>query len=532
MANAREAGLRPSERNVVLVAGTTDLNPQQKRHFELRGLSYKFIRLDALDAGLLSAAKAVLVAEPPGRYVQAGMLPQDRIETLFNSGIMIGFVSSDPTGFALARGARDKIERLKGTSESHADKKRNESLIPTWFYIHQDFEQVLEVIRNHDPGPSIDLDTAIVDVPAGAEEVPPKHQELMRRAFHDASRIIAEKLVGGLISDGAYRVFVIQKNYGPRPMPFFFKVGKTDFDSVKGLWNNSLTKERVSYDLWAEPYIPFHLRPGLIRDRSIAGPYWSALACHFVDGAAPLEISLRNRQADGILFALFETTLRGLRAHTLNSRPEAGAVADFIEERVDAARIKTDPVMALRIPVANKLGLTMDPVALRNELIRKAKPVKAARGIYHGDLHFKNVMVRHRDAIVIDFGSMRDCGPITADPCALEASIVFGPIDCDEKVHEDWEEFVRSIYKNPLEPLAPAVDHFRFAWMARAVRELRHVAHYCGVSREENILMLAASLLRYARFPREQLKDPRAQEISETRKAFAMAMAEKLCNQV
>jgi hypothetical protein len=355
----------------------------------------------------------------------------------------------------------------------------------------------------------------------------------MRRAFHDASRIIAEALDGGKVSDGAYRVFVIQRNSGPHPMPYFFKVAKTGYDAKKKQWiPNPLERERVNYGLWVEPYIPFHLRPGLIQDRSIEGLYWSALACHFVDGAARLEVSLLNRQASGILFALFETTLRGLRAHTLDSPPEAGAIADFIEERVDANRILSDRIMAKRIPVARKLGLKRDPVTLKTELVRKAKPFSAARGIHHGDLHFKNVMVRQRDAIVIDFGSTCYRGPITADPTCLEASIVFGPIDCDPKVQGEWQKFVEHIYKDPMKPLPPAVDHFRFAWMSRAVRELRHVAHYCGVSREENILMLAASLLRYARFPREELKNAKAQRISEIRKAFAMVVAERLCEMV
>jgi hypothetical protein len=201
---------------------------------------------------------------------------------------------------------------------------------------------------------------------------------------------------------------------------------------------------------------------------------------------------------------------------------------------VDAGRIRKHPTTIKRISVAHRFGLKMEPEELADAMAAKAITILSRQGIYHGDLHLRNVMVRQRDAIVIDFGSMRDDGgPITADPSALEASIVFGAIDCDnQEIQNDWLRFAEQVYSDPINPLRPMVDHFRYAWMARAVRELRHVVHCCGVTPDEQILVLAASILRQARFAPAELSNPVAFDISEERKAYAMVIAEKLFKMV
>jgi hypothetical protein len=124
---------------------------------------------------------------------------------------------------------------------------------------------------------------------------------------------------------------------------------------------------------------------------------------------------------------------------------------------------------------------------------------------------------------------MKYTGPVTADPASLEASIVFGMRETESpKLQSEWRRFVDELYSSPLEPPLPTADHFQFAWINRAIRELRHVVHCCGVSPKEALLVLAASLLRFARFSPCDFKNSTALGISEERKAYAIVIAQRL----
>ena len=74
----------------------------------------------------------------------------------------------------------------------------------------------------------------------------------------------------------------------------------------------------------------------------------------------------------------------------------------------------------------------------------------------HNDLHAENVRVTGQDAILIDFAST-DVGPLTADPAALDVSLVLNTTVVDDA---EWEVLARSLYrfdalKNPPLPLSP-----------------------------------------------------------------------------
>lgn len=507
-------------RKEILVVGGRELSPLP---FGNRGLVLKPLRVEAITESDIATACGILVAEPAGQYREIRALADKGAQKAFAMGLMIGIWPANPQARAQAELFRDGIP---AASQPH-------SLPPNdgrrWIEIQDDLEVLAESLRVHDPGPH-----------AGNPEIksydpdfniPPEHALLLRRAFQDAGKLIVEDLAEGKTADGTYRVFVELKgrDRGPQPMPFVFKVAQTKKAVDADEWINPLYVERYNYRQWAEPFIPFHLRPGLLEERCVTTPFWSAIACHFVDGAVLLETVLQNRQGAGLLFSLFETTLRGLRAHTLQSEPEAEVIRTFILKRIDARRLSEDEVLAPRVTMAMGHGFTGTPDQLQAALADAAKGRKSRRGIYHGDLHLANIMVRQRDSIVIDFGSMGDFGPITADPAALEASIVFGtrPIS-SEKLQKEWRDYIDQLYRYPLIPPLPSAEHFQYAWINRAVRELRHVVFCCGASEPEMLLMLSASLLRFARFSPADYRDQAVQRISEERKAYALVIAQRV----
>jgi hypothetical protein len=394
---------------------------------------------------------------------------------------------------------------------------------PRWVYLEEDIQNLAECLGRHKPGPG----TGSAEItPFGDEfELPHSHRHLMRRTFWDASDIRVQKLPGGASSPGAYCVYAsLRTDYGQHePTPFVFKVDQP----------HKISKERNNYGQFVQPLVPFHLSPGLIETRCIETPKLAALTCNFVEGAIALETALSNGQGAGAIFSLFETTLRGFRhqPHFKTRKPKL--VSDYILDRVKIKELREDETKLPRIELAQQHKFKGEPEDLQAAIALRADGIESLFVVTHGDLHMGNVMVRHKDSIVIDFGSMPPEGPLTADPAALEASIAFGTRkDESPNNQNEWFKFIDQIYQNPLELPIPTPDHFHFAWVNRAIREVRHIVKCCGVSRDEALLLLAASLLRYARFSKPSFNDRRLLEISEERKAYAMVKAQQVFEQV
>jgi hypothetical protein len=138
-------------------------------------------------------------------------------------------------------------------------------------------------------------------------------------------------------------------------------------------------------------------------------------------------------------------------------------------------------------------------------------------------------MVRNRDAIVIDFGSMNYFGPLSADPSLLEVSLVFGTDDYDDpNSYIIWRRFVDYIFADPLIPPLPRGDYHQFGWLHKAIRELRHVVSCCGVEREEAMLILGGYLLRFGRLAPRELKSKKLMELAEKRSVYALVVADQI----
>jgi hypothetical protein len=394
---------------------------------------------------------------------------------------------------------------------------------PRWVYLEDNIQKLAEVLSRHNPGPG--TGKANVNLLDDKFELPDEHRRLLRRAFWDASDIAVEKLPSGASAQGAYCVYAnLPTQYGQQePTPFVFKVDQP----------HKISKECTNYREFVHPFVPFHLRPGLVEARCIEIPSCAALSCNFVEGAMPLERALSNGYGAGAIFSLFETTLRRFRhqAHSVTRKPKL--VSDYIRERVKIADLRTDDEKKRRIELAKQHGFKGEPEELQEALALRADGIESPYVVVHGDLHTGNVMVRHRDSIVIDFGSMRHEGPLTADPAALEASIAFGTREGESPNNQkEWFNFIDQIYQKHLELPIPTPDHFHFAWVNRAIREVRHIVRCCAVDRDEALLVLAASLLRYARFSKPSFDNLALLEVSEERKAYAMVKAQQLFNRV
>jgi hypothetical protein len=347
----------------------------------------------------------------------------------------------------------------------------------------------------------------------------PRIELLLKRSFHDCDRIYMEPLGGGKDAAGVFCVHAwLRKSIvGPRPLPFFIKFSEPD--KIRG--------ERHNYGYYADFYIPFYLRPNLVAARCAEIKGLASLVGNFVEDAVPLRTTLRAGQSPGTIFSLFEISLRGFRSQPTHA-PAAtwdSPLQGFVRDRARASSVQDETIR-----LARTLGLKATPTELETSLCDTIGSVTRKFSPYHGDLHAGNVMVRGNDAILIDFSAVKN-GPLTADPATLEVSMVFGTDQDDKPTEfEEWKKAVGEFYNGvPIhEPPSPGTGPGPFAWLYKAVREVRHVLLGCDCKQEEAAEVLAAYLLRFARLTPEQFDDNDLSELARKRQAYALVVAERI----
>jgi uncharacterized protein associated with vWA-MoxR-VMAP ternary system len=464
----------------------------------------------------LSAACAVVFDLTSAKRVLNRIYLGPVFEKCAAAGLITIVYSTDPQRTQEVLKMRDDFRE---TLPEHAKPALNQ-----WLVIENEPAKIAEACARRNPGPPIGF-LSIEFLPEASERLldpglKAQAEFLLRRAFYDFESITVRRLYGGKSADATFQVYANPKRpaAGPQPMPFFVKIGT---------WEAKLDQERVNYLDRAQPFIPFHLRPSLNRDRMIKGLRLSALVSDFVDNAIPLRTALKLGHGDGVLFSLFEHTLRGLRSHTESATSTVQTLRVFVDKRVRSQEIPSE-----RIDEAKNLGLTKLPTEIEQELISIAGGRSARWGFYHGDLHAGNVMVRNRDAILIDFGSMEGFGPLAADPAILEVSLLFGTDDEEENSDfTKWTEFVDRLLVSPCEPPLPAAitaGNYSTLWLEDAVRELRHVVACCGSDEVELLTVIAAALLRYGRISALDSGTAGVKALDNRRHAYAIVCAERV----
>jgi hypothetical protein len=509
-----------TDRSKVLVIGDQPLN---KAPFIQRRLTPAEVRLEELD-------KADLTNNACGVLVLCHFLsPEEmsaRLTTWFHRwfrrtcemGLMTTIYGAD---INLVAALRDNAyERYKVGEGIEPPQKKSEWMAKLpWVFASNEEWAIADQLAHHNPGP-----------PLGSPEITylsssiarnSSVELILKRAFHNARHVTITPLTGGRTATETFCVHATLNGrngagLGPQPMPFFIKFGSA--------WK--IEDEKRHYADRAEPFIPFHLRPALIASRSVDTLECAALTCNFVDSATPLRAALRAGQANGAIFSLFEVTLRGLRAHATNSPKDDDVLETFVVKRARAHEIATNHPS--RIIFLRRHRKKWNPSQLEEILVLHARAIKSHQGQCHGDLHYGNIMVRNRDAIVIDFGSMEDFGPLGADPAMLEVSLVFGTEITDARnSFTQWNSFVREIYEDPLEPPLDTGANPEFVWLRRAIRELRHVTACCAMTQPEMLITLAAAMIRYARY--EPFNLPRRlMPLAEKKRAYALVVAHDL----
>jgi len=380
----------------------------------------------------------------------------------------------------------------------------------------EDAGNAAEYLARWNPGPPFGKPTIL---PPGLG-LPSRADLILQRSFYDCDRIYLQPLGGGRDAAGVFCVHAwLRKSIvGPRPLPYFIK-----FSSLE-----KINSERFNYEYYADFYIPFYLRPNVVPARCAQIKGLASIVGNFVEDSVPLRTVLRATQNPGIIFSLFEISLRGFR-----SQPDSGPtlswdqpLENFVRERARAADVIADTVRIAQ----SSFGLKSTPTEIENRLCTAVGTVKRRFSPYHGDLHSGNVMVRGRDAILIDFSAVKN-GPLTADPATLEVSLVFGT-DNDDKLgeFEEWKKAVDEFYDGvPLhEPPSLGIGPGPFAWLYRALRGIRHVLLGCDCKQEEAAAVLAAYLLRFGRLKPEKFEDAKLTRLAEFRQAYALVIAERI----
>jgi len=511
--------MKHSDRPQVLILGERHIDFEP---FAQRGLTPIHIKIEELnDAMFTNNARGILLAPPSGKYGLIYSYFEERFHDVCKAGMLTAIYATEK--IVQVSEIRNQTFEDLGVGADIFDLKERKKWVESlpWVFIGEKDWVLAETLARHNPGPP--LGSPIIDQTGVVERIDSDSEYLLKRAFFDAERITIKRLAGGKTAKEAFCVFanLSRTEYGPQPMPFFVKIDSS----------SKIEKETWHYRKVAEPFIPFHLRPSLNNARSVSSLKTSALVCNFVENAVSLREALRTGQGYGTIFSLFETTLRGLRSHTSTVDKKAGVLESFLEAKVRAHEIEEK--QPERIRFLREFNKTRPPQEIEQLLKRHASTIITREGPYHGDLHYGNIMVRNRDAIVIDYGSMGPFGPLYADPAVLEVSLVFGTDDQDDpNGFESWREFVDYTFTDPLSPPLPDSRFPQFAWLHKAIRELRHVVACCGVEKNEALIILAGCLMRYGRNTHLKLATRELDSLAEKRRSYALVVAYQICDRL
>lgn len=495
------------ERTAVLQLGSA---PITGKHFNERGL--RLVRCSNAEIpSKADAACGIVIAERSGRIGFIRQCFETLVEAAEDSGL--AFAVLVPT-----EEQRGVVWRL--IQELKLESRASVSL-------HEDAGTAAEHIARWNPGPPLRNPAVLPpDIKLTA-----RAKLLLRRCFYDCDRIYLTRLGGGRDADDVFCVhaWLKKSGVGPRPLPFFVKFAAPQ----------KIDNERLNYQDYADFYIPFYLRPNLVSGRCTQIRGLASLVGNFVEDSVALRTALRTTQSPGVIFSLFENSLRGFRSQPASGPEESWdqPLQAFLRDRTRAVEVEESTVR-----LAQSYGLKSTPVELEGALCKAVGARKRRFSPHHGDLHSGNVMVRGNDAILIDFSAVRKWdnegreikgGPLTADPATLEVSLVFGTDEDDDPgAFDEWRKVVDEFYQGvPIhEPPSLGSGPGPFAWLFRALREVRHVLLGCDCNQEEAGEVLAAYLLRFARLPADNFKNKRMSQLALARRAYALVMAERIVN--
>jgi hypothetical protein len=184
-------------------------------------------------------------------------------------------------------------------------------------------------------------------------------------------------------------------------------------------------------------YVPFHLGPRLRLDRCNLGSSQGILVGDFVEGTESLIACARDGRCGHAISNLFDRTLAGWRKQRAEDtkRSLGSHLADKWQKEDSGELIALDES---RAKIVRNLGGAIEVSPLKDIFEKHSNTIPLCAPA-HGDLHATNVLVRHGDAIIIDFEKMEKHYPLTYDPASLEGGILA-------------EGFLKEFSKNAITP--------------------------------------------------------------------------------
>ncbi len=475
--------MKPPERTKVICVGP--ISEDVKRELGNRRLSISACNPNRLDISLLRDARAALVQfDRTKREAIAGLLAKNSVDAL-NAGALLAVV--------LPAAATQKEDRTS-VSEIAGSLGIQVKALNGWA-AHEVAE---ECARHHAGRPAnekldIQKEEGLVLTPA--------LETLLSRAFSDINKIRVSSLQGGKSKriSGVWRIEAYDEK-GHSLEPYVVKAGEKVLIKEERQGMQDLVLDRI----------PFPNRPPLVLERCVEGATEALLTSKFIDRAIRFDHYLRFGAPMLAISSLFDGPMRTWR-HPQNVM--AGEVVGLAQEYekhqvIPSPQTTHGLVKSYELARVKYSANVMAPDTLLS-LLFDLDRVRVSLCYCHGDLHTRNMFVRHNsfDVLLIDFRNAASLSPTARDPAKLDVGIAFDVWDDDRTSRPLPIDELRVLYEPPLLPVRQAVEPL--STRGEAIRHLRLLASV-DASPLEYDLTVCFNLLNFARFEPEEKSENRA----------------------
>lgn len=490
-----QGDLLASTRLEVACIGTAPI-PSLKDVCDILGFTVSACNADVIDPTTQVALRAVLVPIDGLKDARAhGVLMRLLSTSLLDFGILLAILSTD----------LERSYRIRTNVDSAAALETDAIRVATPGPM-----ELADLLRNHEPGPSVSKLLAI-EPEAIRSELEPSDEILLRRAFAGFKKIRIVEEPGGRSS--GCRVWRVIAEAGPPQREAFI---------AKTAPNSSIETELKRYTDFVHEQIPFPFHAPVVRERFVKGGKRSILVSMFVGRAQRIDEYLlaKGCNPNGVINSLFTDALGPWRTHSDSVNASIGRI--FVDRERNSRSDAPGLQMSLLPNPANLASIHLKcqnagkPVVPPEELygrIAKLPETKFFECHGHGDLNIRNVFVRWHstDAILIDFQQSGQLDPMARDLSKLETSIALTAKDRDGERLANEE--LLDLYAYPLLPPIQVVsgEDSRMA----AIRQIRRHACGEGISNTEFALLSMCHLLRFSVEPPDPT--PEQQEFDRQR---------------
>jgi len=442
-------------------------------------------------------ARAVLVSFNPERRDELARILAALGNQILDCGTFLGVILPDITTNAADRAAVSLI--------TSGINKRIKTLAG-W-----DLQEIVDECLTHQstraPNPSLHI------CPLKDSDRTPSFETLLQRAFSEFAGIRVDSLHGGKSkASGVYRVYAYNENE-QCVAPFVVKTGP----------RSKIAPEIYGLEDLVLDHVPFQFRPPLARDRCVDGADDRLLVSMFVDRAMRFDQYLDFGPPVLAISSLFDGPLRTWRQQQdlIQTDKPIGLAEEYERYEVLPSIEESDCLLAPYSFASNTESEFQRPKELLTTLYGFPR-IRVAQCYCHGDLHTRNIFIRHNslDVVLIDFAHATYQSPAARDPAKLDVAIAFDVWD-DQKANQQYlsRETLARLYRPPLLPPGRiSVTHSR----VDAIRQVRLEAVIDCCPAEYDVTV-ACYLLSFASIEPTACAENRAQFDSMRGIAYALA---------